>query len=646
MSHTKLIRMTVDRTVEAEPGVGPDIEAWRRSVAGVLAKSRRVSPDELGERPEDLLAIRTEDGVTIRPLYTSADVVPEQPLPGQFPFTRGGDPLRDVNRGWSVMARFGVNERDPEAVNESILAALESGTSALWLAVGGDNLPVEAIDRALKGVLLDLAPLTLDAGDQAGVAANAVLALLDARAREGDGVTDRSRVSIGLGAAPLTTLFANDHSPGVDLPGAVRLAATAVNREETIRALMVDATVFHDAGSSDAQEIGAACAAGVEYVEAMLEAGLSIDHALGQIEFRFAATDDQFQSTAKFRAARQVWARVADVFEARDAGAAPQHAVTSSAMMTQRDPWVNMLRTTVAAFGAGVGGADTVTVLPFDAALPAGALGVADSFSQRIARNTQLLLIEESNLGRVLDPAGGSWYVEKLTSDLAHAAWAVLQSIDAAGGYSAVVESGWLRGKIEAVRAHRETEISRRKIKLTGVNEFPDSAEKPLPVGADGTVPDRLPAGRVFRYAEPFEKLRNRSDRHLAENGSRPTVFLAPLGPLAEHNIRTTFIANLLGSGGIEAVNPGAVESSGLADAARQSGTTVAVICGTDKRYAQEAPDAVRALREAGMTSVMLAGPQSAYPDENTDVSPDAYLGAGIDAVAALAELLDTLGVQ
>ncbi|MCW4353137.1 methylmalonyl-CoA mutase family protein [Hoyosella sp. YIM 151337] len=644
--------MTVESGMTAPAGAVPDVQAWRRAVAGVLAKSRRVSPDELGDRPEDLLAIHTYDGVTVNPLYTSLDAEPEHPLPGVYPFTRGGDALRDVNRGWGVAARFGAGTSSAADINEEILAALERGVSALWLTVGANGVPVESIDRALEGVLLDLAPLTLDAGAEAPSAAANLFAMLDARAHAGDGVTNRAQITIGLGAAPLTEAFTGDAAnASAGLQEAVSLAGSATARDETIRAVMIDATAFHDAGSSDVQEIGAACAAGAEYVKAMLAAGLTRAQALGQIEFRFAATDDQFQTIAKLRAARQVWARVADVLGEPQAGNAPQHAVTSGAMMSQRDPWVNMLRTTVAAFGAGVGGADTVTVLPFDAALPAGALGVSDSFAERIARNTQLLLLEESNLGRVVDPAGGSWYAEKLTSDLALAAWRVLQDIDAAGGYLSTVESGWLRAEIESVRAAREKDIARRKVQLTGVNEFPDGGEKPLPVDDEGAVGTRLPRPDAARYAQPFENLRNRSDRHLAATGARPAVLLAPLGPLAEHNIRTTFIANLVGSGGIEAVNPGPVGLDGLAGAARSTAAKVAVVCGSDARYSEEAADAVRILRGAGVTHVMLAGSESAFPaatqtDTAATTQPDGYLRAGIDAVAVLSALLDTLGVQ
>ncbi|MEN0140053.1 MAG: methylmalonyl-CoA mutase small subunit [Rhodococcus sp. (in: high G+C Gram-positive bacteria)] len=608
---------------------------WQHSVAGVLAKSRRIDAAELGPEPQKLLETVTYDGVTVAPLYSPRDERPEQPLPGTFPYVRGADATRDVNAGWLVSARFGEGAEAAD-VNRAVLDSLENGVSALWLAVGGANLPVRSLETALDGVLLDLAPLTLDAGTDAPLAARALFALLDARAAAGDGVTDRTAVRVDLGAAPLTSAFAG--TADVELGDAVTLATESAARSESVRAIVVDGTAFHDAGASDAEELGASIAAGLEYLRVLTASGLTIGQALGQLGFRFSATDDQFQTIAKFRAARLVWARIAQVCGASDFGGAPQHAVTSAAMMAQRDPWVNMLRTTLAAFGAGVGGADAVTVLPFDSALPAGALGVSKTFAARIARNTQLLLLEESHLGRVLDPAAGSWYVEDLTQQVAAKAWEFFQQIEAAGGYVAALDAGLIGERIASTRAQRDSDIAHRKTTVTGVNEFPNLGEAPLPAGAAET-------GRVARYAAAFEALRDRSDAYLAAHGARPAVFLAPLGPVAEHNVRTTFSANLLASGGIEARNPGplAVGDGSIAAAAKDSGAGIAVICGTDKRYAAEATAAVEELRAAGIGTVLLAGPEKVVADADGAARPDGFVTARIDAVSVLSGLLDTI---
>ncbi|WP_030514498.1 methylmalonyl-CoA mutase family protein [Nocardia sp. NRRL WC-3656] len=616
--------------IGSDPGADtvPGYAAWRKGVAGVLAKSRKVEASELGDEPERLLEVTNYDGVTVAPLYTRRDELPEQPLPGRFPFVRGNEATRDVHRGWHVSARFAGT--DPAAVNEEILAALENGVSSVWLGVGENGVPVAGLADTLRGLLFELAPLSLRAGADTPAAVAQVLTLLD-----GYEVDDRSDIHVFLGAAPLTSRFAG--VADTDLDAAVELARTAAGRTETVRAITVSGAVFHNAGASDAQEIGAAVAAGLDYLRALTDAGLDVADALDQVSFQLAATDDQFETIAKFRAARRLWARVAHECGAPDFGNAPQHAVTSEAMLSQRDPWVNMLRTTLAAFGAGVGGADLVTVLPFDAALPAGELGVSQAFSERMARNTQLLLLEESHLGHVQDPGAGSWHVESLTAEVAGAAWTFMQDLERAGGYRAALESGLLAERIADTRTRRESDIAHRRTAVTGVNEFPNLAEEPLSEAARDT-------NGVARYGAAFEALRNRSDAYLAAHGRRPRALLVPLGPVAEHNVRVTFTANVLASGGIETVNPGALETSGIGSAATESGATMAVLCGSDARYGTEAAPAVQQLRDAGVTTVLLAGPEKAVAEVSGTQRPDGFLTARMDAVATLSGLLEKLG--
>ena len=273
--------------------------------------------------------------------------------------------------------------------------------------------------------------------------------------------------------------------------------------------MTVDGSAFHDLGASASWELAGAIAAGVAYLRLLGDGGIAAPDALEQISFRFGADDDQFMTIAKLRAARQLWARVAEVVGHPEAGAATIHAVTSRPMMAQRDPWVNMLRTTLGAFGAGVGGADTVQVHEFDSSIAGGLPGVARTFARRMARNTQLLLLEESHLGRVLDPGGGSWFVEDLTRGLAEEAWKHFQDVEARGGFVAARDH--VAAEIAEVRAKRSDDIAHRRTALTGVNEYPNLAEAPLPE-SDST-------SAVDRYAAGFEALRDRSDAYLAEQG-------------------------------------------------------------------------------------------------------------------------------
>ncbi|MEN4472928.1 methylmalonyl-CoA mutase small subunit [Mycolicibacterium cosmeticum] len=597
-----------------------DRARWRSGVAGVLAKSSRRDPAELPAEPERLLDSPTYEGFPVRPLYTALDERAEAPLPGQWPYTRGADALRDVHAGWKVAEVFPLpGQTAVTEGNATVLGALTDGVSALQLR---GVRPAE-LDRLLEGVFLDLVPVILDAGADYRAAADAVLGLLGGFDDE-----QRARLSVDLGADPLTAALSG--APAATLDEVVAVAGNAVAYRGGVRAVTVDGPALHNLGASASWELAGAVAAGVAYLRALTEAGLPVAEALGQISFRFAADDDQFLTIAKMRAARTLWARVAEVVGAGDAGAATIHAVTSAPMMSQRDPWTNMLRTTVAAFAAGVGGADTVLVQPFDSAIPGGLPGTAASFSRRMARNTQLLLLEESHLGRVLDPAGGSWFVEDLTAGLAEQAWAHFQDLERRGGFAAALEH--LTAQIAETRDLRAADIAHRRKALTGVNEFPNLAEKPLP------AVDSVPG--VLRYGAGFEALRDRSDAFLSAHGARPKVLLLPLGPLAEHNIRTTFASNLLASGGIEAVNPGTVGAAAVAAAA--DGHTVAVICGTDARYATEASDAVDAARKAGVSHVLLAGPEKAVAE--ADSKPDDYLTAKIDAVQVLSDLLTRLG--
>ncbi|TQE20534.1 methylmalonyl-CoA mutase family protein, partial [Streptomyces ipomoeae] len=371
-------------------------------------------------------------------------------------------------------------------------------------------------------------------------------------------------------------------------------------------------------------ELGCSLATGVSYLRELTAAGLSVEQACGQLEFRYAATDDQFLTIAKLRAARRLWARVAEVCGAPASGAQIQHVVTSPVMMARRDPWVNMLRTTVAALAAGVGGADSVTVLPFD-----DALGLPNAFARRIARNTSTILIEESHLSRVIDPAGGSWYVERLTDELAQAAWAQFQWIERMGGQAAALRDGYLGPDLANTWAARTNKLAKRREPITGVSEFPHLHEKPV----ERAPAPQPPSGGLpqVRRDDAYEVLRARSDAHLTATGARPRIFLAALGPAAAHTARLTFASNLFQAGGIEPVTEGTFEESGAREVC---------LCSSDTLYEEQAESVAGALRAAGAEHVTLAGRPASY------AGVDSYVFAGCDAVAVLSAALDRMGVS
>ncbi len=575
---------------------------WRALVSGVLHRSG------LDADADPIAALTTTvDGIDLLPLYTCADV-PDPGRPGELPYVRGATADGATVGGWDVRARHA----DPDTVRTraAVLADLERGASSLWLVLGDGGIAVDDLAVVLDGVLLDLAPVALDAGVGTEAAAAAFLELVAARG------TDPADVAGTLGADPIG-LRARTGAE-LDLGLLARLAGQ-LDRFPGLRVATVDASVFHDAGASHAEELAQAAAVGVAYLRALVDAGSSVEDALGRIEFRYAVTADQFGSIAKLRAARRIWGRVAELSGAADARRGQwQHAVTSAAMMTRRDPWVNMLRTTIGCFAAAVGGADAITVAPFDAAV-----GLPDDLARRIARNTHAILHDESSLGRVVDAAGGSWFVETLTHQLAEAAWDLFTEIERGGGAAADLD-GAGPARLAARRSARADAVAHRVAPITGVSEYAFPDEEPV-VRQPAPQP---PAGGpllAVRYAQDFEALRDRTDAM----PERPAVFLATLGPPSAHSARLSFASNLFQAAGLRLI---VGEPADFAAA----GTSVACLCGSGRSYGEDGAAALEALASA--RQVWLAGA------EELD-GVDGNVFTGCDALAVLRTTLDVLGV-
>ncbi|GAB3656052.1 methylmalonyl-CoA mutase family protein [Nocardioides korecus] len=576
--------MTSDAHLALSQGPEHDVADWEAAAAAVLRKARRLGEDAPDHDAWALLAGRTLDGLEVPPLGTPA-LVADLPAPVRPP-ARGA--------GWDVRALLA--DPDAKAANEAALADLENGVTSLLVQAGDAGVALADLPVALAGVLLDVAPVVLDAPGDPLAAAQAYADLVR-----------------GTAPAPGTNLGVDPVAAAVRGFDAVPLAGTVTRaadlaRELGCRALVVDGTAVHDLGASDVQELGYVMAVGAAYLRALVASGLDVDDAAGLVEFRLAVTDEQFPSIAKLRAVRRLWARVLELSGASEGKRQMVlHAVTSRPMMTRYDPWVNMLRTCVAAFAAGVGGADAVTVLPFDARL-----GLPDAFSRRIARNTSALLVEESHVAAVADPAGGSFAVEKLTDDLAVAGWAELGRIEEVGGVEAALADGSLRARIDEVVAERDRQVARRTRPVTGVTEFPNLAE---------TLPERRPYAEgslpVRAWAEPFEQLRDEPAEH--------QVYLATLGTVAAHTARATFATNLLAAGGIGVVNAGRHDDA-AAVLADYDGQAVVCLVGHDRDYAAWGAEVADGLREAGARWVVLAGKpvEGVHTDDTCAVGVDA----------------------
>jgi methylmalonyl-CoA mutase len=630
--------MTVMKLADDFPPAS--LDTWRKLVDKALK----------GGDFERRLVSRTADGIAIAPLYTrsgpvmgAGSVPAPEPVPAS-PLAAGPD--RQA-AGWDIRQIYA--EDDPAAANAAILEDLAGGVTSLELRIaapGQFGLPYagDAIATALAGVSLDACPVALDAGEYTTDAAGALIALWR---KAGIG---EARWRGAFNYDPLGTLARTGalYHP-LDRALAIAGRFLADHRQPGVRTLLADGRPFHEAGASEAQELAAMLAACVAYLRAAEQASVAPADALAHIGLALAADADQLMTIAKLRAARRLLARIAEACGAAAAAHGVRLSVTTSyRMMTRRDPWVNMLRTTMACASAAIAGADSIAVLPFT-----WALGRPDAFARRIARNTHHVLIEESGLDRVVDPAAGSFAIEALTSDLARKAWEEFQAIEAQGGLGPALVGGLIAERIAATAEARGKLIATGRLELTGTSAFPKLgpdgvtvAAHPLPLPADLNGVRIAPLVQR-RLAEPFEALRDAADAFSARHGAPPRVFLASLGPLAVHSTRSTWITNFLAAGGIEAIATDGFDTS--AEVGRtfaSSGACVACICSTDEVYAERGEAAAAALKSAGATRVYLAGRPKEQEPGLRAAGVDAFIFAGVDAIATLAELHRALGVS
>jgi methylmalonyl-CoA mutase len=594
---------------------------WRKLVDGVLKGA-----------PFEKLVGKTSDGLKIDPIY---------------PRARDATPVagRSAAAPWQIMQR--IDHPDAAMANAQTLHDLENGATGLTLVFSGANgaygfglePSAEAVEKVLDSVFIDAGiAIELQIGPQSRMAA---IHLAEYIKRKG---LSPAACDIRFGLDPIGGCAVWGSSPYAwpeivpAVTGAIKGLAAMGFKGPFAPA---DGRVVHDAGGSEVQELAFVLATCVAYLRAIESAGVPLEDARGMVYARLSADADQFLTMAKFRALRLLWARI----EAA-CGLSPKPlfiaADTAWRMLTQRDPYVNMLRATIATFSAGLGGANAITVLPHTLAL-----GLPDPFARRAARNTQLVLLEESNLAKVSDPAAGSGGIETLTQQLCEAAWALFQEIEKAGGVFAALEQSLIQRKVAATRAVREANIARRKEVLTGATEFPNLHEahvavldaKPIELAPYGEAKSRFDALPPMRLAAPFEALRDRSDKFLKDRGARPKVFLANLGTAADFTARATFAKSFFETGGIEALDSeGFTEPAALAAAFKTSGAALACVCSSDKVYAQQAVAAAKALQAAGARHIYLAGRPGELEAALRAAGVNDFIFAGGDALATLQE--------
>jgi methylmalonyl-CoA mutase len=662
--------------------------------------------DLAGASFEQKLVTHTYEGMHIQPVYTRRDWAGEKDpfgFPGLPPFVRGARPGGAAQTGWDLRQEHA--HPDLAVTNQAILDDLQGGVTSLLLRLdaagrngldpddaaaaelaGRDGLMVyhvDDLDAVLAGVHLHMIGVTLEAGAAFLPAA----ALLMALWRRRDVGPDQARGAFN--ADPLAVLARDGQLP-VPPEAALHqmngLASFTAATYPHVTSVRVGTAPYHHAGATAAQDIAFGMATGVDYLRSMIAAGLDVDTAARQILFSISVGTHHFLAIAKLRAARRLWSRVvAACGGSPAAGAMRLHSRVSKRVLTARDPHVNLLRNTVACYAAGLGGADAITSVPFDAAL-----GLPDAFSRRVARNTVLVLQEEAHLHRVIDPAGGSWYLDWLTDRLAEKAWGIFQDVERGGGMLQAIRSGWIAQQIDSAFAPRAKNLARRKEGITGVSEFPNVGERPVVRPAPDRAALRAAAARrvaglrtprpsfdVFNaaeqgstigqldrvfairreptgiapltphpFAEPFEDLRDASDAWQTTHGKRPRVFLANMGPVAHHTARATYAKNFFEAGGFEVIgNNGFKEADAAAKAFADSGATVAVLCSSDKLYPEIVPQTAPKLKVAGARSVVLAGNPGGNEAAWRAAGVDRFIFIKCDVLATLRDLLREEGV-
>jgi methylmalonyl-CoA mutase len=594
----------------------PSQEDWEAEVLKVLNRRRPEGKELSIEQAMNRLRTVTVDGLTIEPLYTRTD----EPLgyPAVAPFTRGARLRKGDVQSWEVRQLH--EDPDVAFTNAQVLKDMERGAGGLHFRIDPDAIAAGDLPAMLEGFIPSMAPLSVHSVTDHVAAATAL--------KDYWSSFDKATLHGNLGIDALAQAALN--GTPADLGPHREWVAEALGYG-SVRALTVNVLPYDDAGASDVQQLAYAIATGIEYLRDLEEAGFGMDVAFKQIQFKTAANADQFSTIARLRALRTLWSRVGEVVGVPAAQrSALQHVVTSRRMFTRDDPYVNLLRITIAAFAAAVGGADRLTTLPHDTVH-----GLPTDFSRRMARNVQLLASEESNIGRVADPAGGSWYVESLTDQMAAKAWELVQDIESEGMIKALA-SGKVADQIAATNAERGKRLASRKQPITGVSMFPQRVEPEVEVRPRPAAPV-LGGLRPVRDSEVFEAMRDRAAT------ADPEVFLACLGARRDFGARETFTTALLNVAGIGTPTHEGGTPAEIAEAA--AGRPFVVLCSSGKVYADQAVDVAKALKDAGVETVYIAGSKKETKSDEADAVIDGEVFAGMDVVAFLTGTLDKLGV-
>lgn len=619
------------------------------TLSAALAQWRKTVESELKGVPfEKKLVTRTPEGTALQPLYTRLDLAGVPDLgtaPGAAPYLRGTAASSATGRTWEYCQE--IPAATAAEFNRALLGALMQGQNSVSLPAkfAGDCATTA---QALDKVAIDCVPVHLDTGAVARPLATNYLAAVEARGMP------TAKLSGSVTADPLGEWVRNGKLAAplaAQLDALAEWTSAAQTSAPALRTVGVSTVAWSDAGATATQELAFALAAGVEYLRELARRDVAVAATAARMRFTFAVGPQFFSEIAKFRAFRLLWARVMEAF---GAGAAAKdvvvHARTGAWNKTLHDVHVNMLRVTTEACSAVLGGVDSLHIAPFDEVC-----GTSDEISQRIARNVHTLLAEEFHFTDTSDPAGGSWYVEKLTDDFARRAWKLFQEIEALGGYAAALRAGMPQKLVNASAADKDDAISKRRAGLIGTNLFPNLREKPPVVKApdasaatSAVAYEEIATVKARRAAEGFEELRRAADGFAQRTGARPKVFVAKIGPVKQHKARADFTAGFFAVGGFEMAGKAAFETAeAAAQAAVASGAPIVVLCSTDETYPELVPAFGKTLKAAKPeVAFVLAGmpADAALTTAFREAGVDEFIHVRANVREVLAKFLKKIG--
>ena len=567
----------------------------------------KITADLKGVPFEKKLVWKTGEGFNVNPFYRAEDIEglkTTESLPGEFPYVRGTKKDND----WKV--RQNIEVCCFKGANEKALDLLTKGVTSLGFIIKGDEVNEENIATLLEGICPASVELNFNT---CNCKAEKLIGIL-ADYFKGKGVdAEKCYGSVNYDAFKKPLVKGKENSEWVEGAAAVLKAGQAL---PNYRVLAVNAFLFNNAGAYISQELGYALAWGNELMAKLTEAGFTADKVAKKIKFNFGISSNYFMEIAKFRAARWLWAEIVAAYKPACECACKMvaHAQTSEWNMTVYDAHVNLLRSQTEAMSAALAGVDSITVRPFDKIYQ-----TPDDFSERIARNQQLLLKEECHLDKVVDPSAGSYYVEVLTNSLADVAWKLFLEVEEKGGFSVAVNAGEIQNAVNASNVARKKAVATRREILLGSNQYPNFTEVAADkiqekgsccCGGGHCGEATIPALDFSRGASEFEALRMTTEK----SGKTPKVFMLTIGNLAMRLARSQFSANFFGCAGYKIIdNLGFDTVEAGVEAAGKAGAEIVVLCSSDDEYAEFAPAAYKAL--AGRAEFVVAGAPACADD-------------------------------